>query len=165
VGIPVIGNGDVRTPEDAAAMVEATGCDAVMIGRAAPSNPWIFRQIAQYTATGQYEQPTDLDRYRMIRDYFAMLVHEIEVEEAAEALRAAAIAASGQTAREQRHRDCVGKMKQFASWFTHGVPGGGALRKQIFEAKQGPAVLDAVEAFFARREGEHEAEELAAIMN
>ncbi len=51
VKIPVIGNGDIRTPEDAAAMIEATRCDAVMIGRAAPANPWIFRQIAQYTAS------------------------------------------------------------------------------------------------------------------
>ena len=56
VRIPVIGNGDMRTPEDAAAMVAETGCDAVMIGRAAPANPWIFRQIAQYTATGSYER-------------------------------------------------------------------------------------------------------------
>jgi hypothetical protein len=40
-------------------------------------------------------------------------------------------------------------MKQFASWFTHGVPGGSTLRKQIFESKNGPAVLDAVETFFA----------------
>src|SRR3954452_18865715 len=62
VSIPVVGNGDIRTPEDAAAMVAKTGCDGVMIGRAAPANPWIFRQIAQYTATGSYEQPTVLDR-------------------------------------------------------------------------------------------------------
>ena len=157
VAIPVIGNGDVRTPEDAAAMVEATGCDAVMIGRAAPANPWIFRQIAQYTASkeatgvGTYEVPTDQDRYRMIRTYFQMLVDEIAVEEAAEAARAAAIVASGQVARDQRHRDAVGKMKQFAAWFTHGVPGGGALRKAIFEAKNGNAVLGEVERFFEAR--------------
>jgi tRNA-dihydrouridine synthase B len=157
VNIPVIGNGDIRTPEDAAAMVDRTGCDAVMIGRTAPANPWIFRQIAQYTGSkeatgvGTYDQPTDQDRYRMIRDYFGMLVHEIEIEEAAETARAAAITASGQIARDQRHRDCVGKMKQFASWFTHGVPGGSALRKQIFESKNGDAVLDAVDRFFATR--------------
>jgi len=163
VRIPVIGNGDIRTPEDAAAMVDATGCDAVMIGRAAPANPWIFRQIAQYTASkeatgvGVYDVPTDDDRYRMIRTYFQMLVDEIALEEAAEAARAASIVASGQVAsgaqtlKAQRHRDAVGKMKQFASWFTHGIPGGGALRKHIFEAKSGNAVLDSVESFFAAR--------------
>jgi tRNA-dihydrouridine synthase B len=157
VSIPVIGNGDIRTPEDAAAMVEATHCDAVMIGRTAPANPWIFRQIAQYTASkeatgvGTYDHPTDQDRYRMIRTYFQMLVDEIALEEAAEAARAEAIIASGQIAREQRHRDCVGKMKQFASWFTHGVPGGSTLRKQIFESKNGDTVLAAIERFFETR--------------
>jgi len=155
VEIPVIGNGDIRTPEDAAAMVDATHCDAVMIGRAAPANPWIFRQIAQYTASkeatgvGAYDIPTDQDRYRMIRTYFQMLVDEIAIEEAAEAARAANIIAAGQIARDQRHRDAVGKMKQFAAWFTHGVPNGAHLRKAIFEAKSGPAVLDSVESFFA----------------
>lgn len=130
ISIPVIGNGDVRTPEDAAALVDQTGCDAVMIGRAAPANPWIFRQIAQYTATGWYDQPTDQDRYRMIRTYFEMLLAESDVN----------------------GKEIQGKMKQFASWFTHGVAGGTALRKAIYEAKTGETILASVERFFDRKD-------------
>ncbi|HXB62574.1 MAG TPA: tRNA dihydrouridine synthase DusB [Acidobacteriaceae bacterium] len=155
VKIPVIGNGDVRTPEDACALVEQSGCDAVMIGRAAPANPWIFRQIAQYTATGKYDVPTELDRYRMIRTYFEMLIGEISSEEAIQhalnrELGGAALE-EAQKDEEKSRREAVGKMKQFASWFTHGVPGGGGLRKAIYEAKNGAAVLDAVEKFFDAR--------------
>ena len=183
VKIPVIGNGDIRTPEDASAMVTRTGCDAVMIGRTAPSNPWIFRQIQQYCArinesvgtaaagcpsgrrpeassfeveslgsvelcsTGQpraavptwtahedvrghiesfYDEPSEADRYQMIRTYFQMLI-------------------------EEELPDAVGKMKQFASWFTHGVPGGAGLRKEIYESKSAPEILQRVEAFFESR--------------
>ena len=171
VRIPVIGNGDIRTPEDAAAMVEATHCDAVMIGRTAPANPWIFRQIAQYTATkeatgvGTYDHPTNEDRYRMIRTYFQMLVDEISLEEAAEAARTEAIIAAGQIAREKRNRDAVGKMKQFAAWFTHGVQGGGALRKQIFESKNGNAVIAAVEHFFETHQNLPDESETAPVQN
>ena len=140
VKIPVIGNGDIRTPEDACAMVTQTGCDAVMIGRTAASNPWIFRQIAQYTAcvapglrpggpgqrpgpTQPYDEPTEADRYQMIRTYFQMLI-------------------------EEEMPGAEGKMKQFASWFTHGVPGGAGLRKAIYESKSAPEILRRVEEFF-----------------
>ncbi|HET6179512.1 MAG TPA: tRNA dihydrouridine synthase DusB [Candidatus Sulfotelmatobacter sp.] len=167
VKIPVIGNGDIRSPEDACAMVTQTGCDAVMIGRSAPSNPWIFRQIEQYCTglacvgpglrlnqaepssaapfvkigdasigteaaglgpgpTDSYEQPRESDRYQMIRTYFQMLI-------------------------EEELPDAVGKMKQFASWFTHGVPGGAALRKEIYESKSAPEILTRVEDFFEAR--------------
>src|SRR5579884_4462438 len=126
VKIPVIGNGDIRTPEDACAMIHKTGCDAVMIGRTAPSNPWIFRQIAQYTSTGSYQVPSEIDRYNMIRAYFSMLI-------------------------EEDFHGAIGKMKQFATWFTHGVPGGAGLRKGIYESKTGEEVLARVAEFFDQR--------------
>jgi len=134
VSIPVIGNGDITSPEAAVAMVAQTGCDAVMIGRAAPANPWIFRQIAQYTASGSYEQPTVEDRYNMIRAYFQMLLEEAE--------------ASQDLPRDARLGETSGKMKQFATWFTHGVPGGAKLRKAIYTERTGAAVLAQVDAFF-----------------
>ena len=163
VRIPVVGNGDVRSPEDAAAMVAATGCDAVMIGRAAPANPWIFRQIAQYTASkaktgvGMYDRPTDDDRYRMIRDYFSRLLGEtaehphIGIEDASEEAKKA------RRDHDSAQREAIGKMKQFASWFTHGVPNGAHLRRAIFEAKRADDVMAEVDAFFAARSMAREA--------
>ena len=154
VRIPVIGNGDILTPEDAVAMVHQTNCDAVMIGRAAPANPWIFRQIAQYTATGSYDRPTDEDRYRMIKAYFGMLLHELEEHPIIVGIPGVELTEAQiklQRTRESSLRETIGKMKQFASWFTHGIPGGATLRKQIFESKDGTAVLAAVEHFFETR--------------
>jgi len=125
VGIPVIGNGDINSPEDAVRMVEETHCDAVMIGRAASSNPWIFRQIAQYLAAGTYDQPSHQDRYQMMRTYYAMLI-------------------------ERDEPDKVGKMKQFATYFTHGVRGGAQLRAAIYQATEAPRILELVDEFFSR---------------
>jgi nifR3 family TIM-barrel protein len=123
VRIPVIGNGDIVTPEDAVRMVAETGCDAVMIGRAASSNPWIFRQIGQYLATGRYDQPTERDRYGMMRTYYAMLI-------------------------ERDERDTAGKMKQFATYFTHGIRNGARLRAEVYHAHEPREILDQVDAFF-----------------
>ena len=124
VRIPVIGNGDVRTPHDAARMIAETGCDAVMIGRAASSNPWIFRQIADYIATGSYTEPTETDRYHLLSNYFNSLI-------------------------EAEMPDAIGKMKQFATLFTHGVRNGGDLRQSVHHAHTAAEILERVDAFFA----------------
>ena len=129
VNIPVIGNGDVFKPEDAVRMFEQTGCDGVMIGRAASSNPWIFRQIEQYVSSGRYDEPGDLDRYRMIRDYYRMLIEKPDN-------------ISGEV---------TGKMKQFATYFTRGVRNGAELRKSIYRCHSPEEVVGSVDAFFEKQ--------------
>jgi tRNA-dihydrouridine synthase B len=123
VKIPVIGNGDIVRPEDAERMILETNCDAVMIGRAASSNPWIFRQIADYVRTGQYEIPPEHARYELMKRYYTMLV-------------------------DHAATDVVGKMKQFATYFTHGVRNGSKLRADIYHAHEAREILDLVDAFF-----------------
>src|SRR5712691_9276894 len=73
VSIPVIGNGDIQRPEDAARIAEETKCDAVMIGRAAATNPWIFSQMEQYAQTGRYETPSETDRHRLLSGYYQQI--------------------------------------------------------------------------------------------
>lgn len=123
VRIPVIGNGDVTTPEDALRMVAETGCDAVMVGRAAATNPLIFRQITELQAGGSYRQLTEGDRYRLLRGYYRLLI-------------------------EGGHPETIGRMKQFAGYFTRGVRDGARLRRGIFLARQPREILELVDAFF-----------------
>ena len=123
VKIPVIGNGDIRAPEDAIRMVAETGCDAVMIGRTAASNPWIFHQIAEHLETGSYQCPTEQDRYTIMRKYYEMLLNEAGPE-------------------------AIGKMKQFATLFTHGVRQGARLRGDVHHARTADQIIDLVDQFF-----------------
>jgi len=124
VRMPVIGNGDINSPEDAMRMLRETGCDAVMIGRAASNNPWIFRQISQFAETGSFDEPTDMDRYRLLSGYFRNLV-------------------------DTEWPDAIGKMKQFACYFTHGVRNGSQLRRSVHTARTSQEILDQVDTFFA----------------
>src|SRR6202047_4539032 len=126
VKIPVIGNGDINTPEDAARIVDETGCDAVMIGRAAATNPWIFSQMQQYAATGCYDLPSDHDRHQLLSGYYRQ------------------ISAANLP-------DAVGKMKQFACWFTHSVGNGSELRRIVHAARTPQEVVENVERFFAEK--------------
>lgn len=126
VRIPVTGNGDINSPEDAARMVMETGCDAVMIGRAAATNPWIFLQMQQYAASRRYDMPTDEDRHRLLSEYYGQIT-------------------------SANLPDAVGKMKLFACWFTHGVGGGSELRRVVHAARTPSEVLECVELFFEGR--------------
>jgi tRNA-dihydrouridine synthase B len=124
--IPIIGNGDIQCPEDAAQMLQDTGCDAVMIGRAAATNPWIFAQMKEYRETGHYGMPSEQDRYRLLSDYYRQIINA-------------------------QLPDGMGKMKQFACWFTHGVGNGSELRKIVHLARTPAEVMENVENFFGRK--------------
>jgi nifR3 family TIM-barrel protein len=121
--IPVIGNGDIVTPDDAFRMKKETGCDGVMIGRGALSNPWIFRQIDELQSGITVTQPDVADKYQLIKSYFRLLF-------------------------EEETPGAIGKMKQFASWFTHAIPHGATLRKSIYESQSESEVMARIEEFF-----------------
>jgi tRNA-dihydrouridine synthase B len=123
--IPVIGNGDVRTPEDAARMLRATGCDGVMIGRGATRNPWIFRQTAALLSGGTVAPPTLDERRALVLDHFQALL-------------------TRETAPQALH-----KLRTFTGVYSHGLPSGERLRRQIQHLPDAPALIAAVEGFFA----------------
>ncbi len=112
VSIPVIGNGDVTTPEDAVAMLTKTGCDGVMIGRAARGNPWIFHQIKTYMDTGEnIEKPA----FDTVRD--TILAHA-----------RLKISLKGE-------RQGILEMRAHAAWYTAGYPHSAALRRRMNEVE------------------------------
>lgn len=108
VDIPVIGNGDIDNPHSALRMIEQTGCDGVMIGRAAQGNPWIFREVIQFLEDGTIPTPPDLREKREMVLRHARLQLEYKGEYTA-----------------------VREMRKHLAWYTVGMPHSAKFRQMI----------------------------------
>ena len=112
VNIPVLGNGDVETPQDAKRMLETTGVDAVMIGRAALGNPWMIYRTVQYLETGELkEEPSVAEKIDVCLLHFERLLQ----------LKGEGVA--------------VREMRKHASWYLKGIRGNGKIRNAINQAE------------------------------
>ena len=110
VSVPVIGNGDVVTPQDAARMFTETGCDGVMIGRGALGRPWIFKQIAHYLRTGEMlPEPTPIERMEMTLMHARLTLEHTRFREAV----------------------AVRELRGQLTKYHFGVPGAAALREKL----------------------------------
>ena len=111
VGIPVIGNGDVKSPQDAKRMFDETGCDGVMIGRGALGNPWIFKRTAHYIRTGELlPEPAFEERIEIARQHLRMIV-DLHGEERG-----------------------IREMRGQLVWYIKGMTGAAALRRTATQA-------------------------------
>ncbi len=130
IGIPVIANGDIRTPEDARAVLRRTGADGVMIGRAAQGRPWIFREIEHFLATGATLAPP------RVAEISAVLAEHLQ------GLHAFYGAEHG-----------VRVARKHIGWYVSDLPGGEAFRQEMNRIEDAGAQLAAVGAYFARLAG------------
>lgn len=123
VRIPVFGNGDVRSGQDAVRMMEETGCDAVIVGRAAQGNPWVFRDIAAALKGEAAPSPTPAERANM-----ALRHYQLEVELFGE-------------------RRGMLEMRKHIAWYVRGMKGAARFRDAVYAMERPEDVLDALRAF------------------
>ena len=122
VSIPVIGNGDIDTADDVKRMFEETGCDAVMIGRAALGNPWIFRELKSIFEKGDpLPAPFISDRIFTCRRHLNLLVEN------------------------RGERIGLNLMRKHFGWYIKGFPGAGEFRKELVTAPDSKTVLEKLE--------------------
>ncbi len=125
VKIPVIGNGDVNSPEDAKAMLEQTGCDGVMIGRAAQGNPWIFRDTVHFLETGSLPSPPSVEeKKRMVLEHAALQLQY------------------------KGEYTAVREMRKHLAWYTAGMPHSARFRQMINSMETMEALREGVETIF-----------------
>ncbi len=126
VKIPVIGNGDVDGPLAAVKMMEETGCDGVMIGRAAQGNPWIFRDTVRFLEDGVIPEPPDaIEKKQLILEHVRL-----------------------QMAQKGEYT-AVREMRKHLAWYTFGMPHSARFRQMINSMETMDALLEGVETIFA----------------
>ena len=123
VKIPVIGNGDVTSPEKAKEMLDFTGCDAVMIGRAALGNPWLIRNTVLYLEGRPYTQPTTIDKIDMCIKHLKMLA-DLKSE-----------------------RQAVLEIRSHVGWYLKGVKGSNEIKNKIYKMTKICDILQVLEKF------------------
>lgn len=121
VSIPVIGNGDIDSPLAAQTMFNETGCDTVMVGRAAMGAPWLFGQIQSFLRTGTYAPVTDAARLAFARNHLHMFIGEFGEKRAAK------------------------EMKKHIAWYTKGVPGASRVRDSIFRSDSAGSLTEIID--------------------
>ena len=127
IGIPLIANGDITTPEKAKFVLERTGADAVMIGRAAQGRPWIFREIEHYLATGEHMPAPEVGEIRAV-----MLEHLHDLYAFYGELTGMRVA------------------RKHISWYTKGLVGSANFRHNMNQLQTIEAQLEAIETFFGQ---------------
>ena len=124
VNIPVIGNGDIKSPIDAKRMLDETNCDAIMIARASLGNPWIIKNTVHYLETGELlEDPTKEDKINMIKKHLNYLL-EIKPEKVA-----------------------LLEMRTEASYYLKGIPGAAPYKLKLFQTKTKEEFLKVIDEF------------------
>ena len=133
LGIPVVANGDIDSPEKAAAVLAQTGADALMVGRAAMGRPWLFREIAHYLATGE---PLAPPRVAEVRE--ALLQHLQDHH-----------ALHGEFSGVRSARKHIG-------WYLAGLPGAAEFRQQINQVEEAQLQSELVDGYFRTLEQSHD---------